>query len=119
MVEEQMDRTTYKRTVWFIRCYNEFQEEYKQIIDETSERNGIRGTGISNPTAIKVEKRDRVKKNIDMIEKGLQVVPTKYRKGVLLYVINHSPFPCNASEKTYRRWEKRFIYAVAVNKGWI
>lgn len=119
MVEEQMDRTTYMQTIWFIRRYWDFQEEYEQILEESRTNTGIRGSGMSNPTAIKAERLANVKQEIDTIENSLKIVPPEYQKGVLLSIVAKRPYPSNAAVRTYKKWKRRFIYAVAVNKGWI
>lgn len=116
---EKLDGAVYMQTVWFIRRYWDLQEEYQTIIDETPSSAGAHGSGISNPTAIKVERLEKVKADIDAIERALVIVPPDFRKGVLMSIIVRKPFPANGATRTYKKWKRRFIYQVAVQKKFI
>lgn len=114
-----LQKNIYMQTLWFIRRYWDMQEEYQDILDASPDPYGVRGTGISNPTAMKQERLERLHDDIKAIEDAMKIIPDDYRYGVLLSIIKREPYPFNATARTYNRWKRRFVYAVAVNKGFI
>lgn len=114
-----LEKSTYMQTLWFIRRYWSLKEEYQNILDESPHSEGIRGTGISNPTAMKQERLERLHDDIKIIEDSINVVPVAYQYGILANIIDREPYPMNASIRTFNRWKRRFVYNVAVRKKFI
>lgn len=114
-----LQKNVYMQTLWFIRRYWDMLEEYQDILDASPNPNGVRGTGISNPTAMKQERLEKLHDDIKAIEEAIKILPEEYRFGVLLSIIKRNQYPDNASIRTYNRWKRRFVYAVAINKGFI
>lgn len=114
-----LQRNIYMQTWWFIRRYWDMKEEYQDILDSSPNPNGIRGTGISNPTAMKQERLETLHDDIKIIEDAIKIVPPQYQYGVLMSILTKEKYPYNASVRTYNRWKRRFVYAVALGKKWI
>lgn len=119
MEDAIIEKEAYMMTLWYVRRYWDYLDEYEAIMEASGHANGVRGSGISNPTALKVERAEKVKKEIDLIEDALKVVPQEYQKGIIINIIARKPYPKNANIKTYKKWKRRFIYAVAIKKGFI
>lgn len=114
-----LQREVYMQTLWFIRRYWEMREEYQDILDESPDPNGVRGTGISNPTAMKQERLERLHDDIKVIEDAIDVVPGEYQYGILANIIDREPYPPTANVRTFNRWKRRFVFNVAVRKKFI
>ena len=118
-MEEKLPKEIVYQTLWYIRRYWDFLDEYEAILEGSSSGTGggIRSNDISNPTALKAERLEKVSKEIKIIEEALTVVPADYQKAILLSIIARKPYPKEANIKTYKKWKRRFIYAVAIAKG--
>lgn len=116
-----------KDTRRLIRQYDKKREEADDLLalDIGIRIDGQpRGTDISDPTAKTAESREELLDDIRAIEDGFIVVPEEYRAVIWawvkdgerpLYSIDGAE---SASDRTFYEYERRFITAVAINKGW-
>ena len=115
----KLSRECYKRVIWTIKDYPRRKAQYEAIIESsTPPPDGQpRGTQTGNPTERKALRAAEIGYEINAIEGALEKIPEEYRKGILNFIIYRVPFPTDASEMTYKRWKKRYIYFVAVKLG--
>lgn len=110
-----MSKGKWRETRAVIAQYDELVEEYNSIIaGEAVEMDGMpRGGRLSDPTASRAIKAERVKEKIDAIEKALDVIEEEYREGVFKYLTRGKPFPDYASVRTWHYKKREYIHAVA------
>lgn len=114
-----LDRSIYFQTIWYIRRYWDFLIEYEDIINGSPIPSEVKSSSPSNPTEAKYFRAEKVKKEIDIIEAALDIVPEEYREGILCNIILRERYPSNFNSKTYKKWKRRFVYAVANKKDFI
>lgn len=114
-------------TIQLIRSYDQFKEQADDLLALGV---GIRSDGQpkgqapGDPTAQTAIQRERLLAEIRAIDKGIQAVPEEYREvvwewvkeGRPLYSIDASLY---ASYRTWYEYKRRFVTAVAREKGWI
>ena len=55
------------------------------------------------------------RRRTDAIESALYAVPEEYRLGIMRHVKDREAFDDYAHENTWKKWQQRFIYELAVN----
>lgn len=116
----KLERTVYRRVLAVARDYDRMVRDYREILYATPARSGKRGAGRSDPTAIKAARREQLSRDIDAVERALNVVPEEYRKAVMCKIVYDVwPRGTNADQSTLYRWRARCLYALAINLGLI
>lgn len=115
MTRYKLPYETYKRAIWTIKDYPRRKAEYEEILEASPPPldGAPRGTALADSTAKKAIKLSEISKELTAVEKGLEVVPEEYRKGVWEAIVNREPFPQGAHFTTYKRWKQRYVYNVA------
>ena len=122
-----MHSETARLTIQLIRNYDRFREQADDLLAlgvGIKTDGQPRGTGKSDPTAQTAAQREKILGELDAIEKGLRSIPEEYRavvwqwvkEGRPLYTIADSVY---ASDRTWYEYKRRFITAVAREKGWL
>ena len=117
-----LPQATYKRVLWTIRdVYN--KQLLRESILEASPPppdGQPRGTGTSDTTASKAVKLAGIPtQEAVAIEAAKKEIPRRYIQGVWDHITKSTPYPPNASRKTYNRWQRVFIWHCAYQLGWI
>lgn len=114
----KLEKEVYYETIWYIRQYPSMLKEYEGLIWKSSANDGQpRGTTIGDPTESAAERLATLSERISPIQKGLERVPKEYRKGLLENIINRVPYPYYADITTWRRWRRRFVFYVAMERS--
>lgn len=114
-----LPRDEYMKTLWHIRGYRRYLDDYQAILDGSpAPADGQpRGSGTSDPTYLKAEKLAEVSVLIRPVEAAMEYIPPEYREGLLRAIIERERYPDYADLSTWKRWRQRFIYHVAVEAG--
>ena len=118
-----LPRDIYNRVLWLVRGYDRMAEEVEAMVTKSKTDEPTGGGGTSDPTATAAARRERTRADIKAIDDALKTVPEEYREVVFKSIKDRRPmrsFPAYdyAAQKTWSTWRLRFIYRVAVNKGW-
>lgn len=110
----------YKQTVWFIKSYDVMKEEHDDIILEgksLSDLDGMpHGSNISDETAAKAARCERLFNDIAIIDQALMLIPERYRRAVFDWVRYDKRPPGYLSARMFRYYRGAFIRTVAVKK---
>lgn len=113
-------REYYKQTVWFIKSYDQMKQEHDDILEEgksLSDLDGMpHGSGISDETAQKAIRAERLFNDITIINQALLLIPKDYRKSVFEWVKDDIKPPAYLSRRMFRYYRGTFIRAVAIAK---
>ena len=109
--------TLYRRTLSLIRDYDRMAREHEDIPTDKSAGSG--GSGIGDPTGSAGTRSAEISRDLAAVDHALKLVPEEYRAGVWKSAAYSLPYPKDADRSTYSRQKRRFIFNVAVNKGWI
>ena len=119
--EYRLPHNLYYRTLYIIRDYNRLKEDYENdiaykppVIDGAP-----KDKGAAKPTENTAIKLAGKHKELDAIEKALDMIPGEYRHGVLQSIIYRHPYPPYAARRTYGRQKHRVIYYTAKYLGYI
>lgn len=115
-----LPRAVYYQTIWRIRDYYRMKKKAEEMIVESpSELDGMpKGKNISDPTIAAVERRERLLKDIGILEEELTKLPGEYRAGVWNNILFGEAYPDYASRSTFGLYKSRYIHAVAVRHGY-
>lgn len=109
--------TLYRRTLALIRDYDRMVKEHDDIPTDTSKEGGGGGTG--DRTGSAGVHAAEIARDIAAIDHAMEMIPKEYRGGVWQSVAYSLAYPKDADRRTYSRQKSRFIFFVAVNKGWV
>lgn len=123
----RLEHTVYNRVITFVRDFERIKKEYDEIIlrlgGYSLEGGGVSSGKPSSPTEAAAMKRiAKWKEEIDSLNKALSFVPREYREAVVskcLYDRYGTKQMYYASERTLARWKAVFVYALAVELGFI
>lgn len=113
-----LGRTVYNKTIWRIRDYNRLKDVANSMIDQSPAPRQPKTSQtykISDPVLDAVAKREKYLKEINVIDKCLELIPEEYRKGVWNNIMYKEPYPQYADRNTYGRYKSKFIFDVAHN----
>lgn len=122
----------YLETIYFVRQYSDQKKLLEEIEEDMTSLSAINMSGM--PTApIKVNNanedniiskilmKESLEKNIKIIEDALETIPEEYREPILIHTLREAtyqhPVFDSAHENTWKKWQQRFIFAVAVKRG--
>ena len=112
-----LEKNVYYQTVWFIRGHEDRKAKYESLFFPSG-GDGPRGSDISDPTGTMALNRGGLELDIAAVAEALDRIPHAYQSGIYLSITERKRFPDYAGTKTWKHWKRRFIYYVAVNKGW-
>lgn len=113
----KLSKDAYHETIWFIRQYRAYKQEYRSLIDLRGMKYEMKiRSGLSDPTFEAVRRTERVKGKIDAIERGFSQIPEEYRKGIFENIITKKPYPDFADTSTWKRWKRRVVWYVYIEK---
>ena len=102
-----------QEAIWFIRQYYFYKQQYNDCLTVKGGMMTIHKSGsIGDPVFATVNRMQRVRKKIDIIEKGLSRIPEEYRSGILEHITKKKPYPYFADPSTWKRWQRRFVWYV-------
>lgn len=122
----------YLETLYFVRQYPEQKELLKQLEDDMTT---VPTAGVSDmPTApvkvnnsnedklvSKIMMKERLESDIKIIETALSSLPEAYREPIMSHTLKEAtylhPMFDTAHENTWKKWQQRFIFAVATLRG--
>lgn len=117
MQKYRLSKEEYQETIWYIRRYPEFKERYNDMLLASKSSDGQpRGSGIGDPTATLAIKTAAVHSRMKPIENSLTKIPEEYRNAILENIINRKPYPSYADTSTWKRWKRRFVFYVAIER---
>jgi len=115
--------TLYPRVIALIRDYHRLKDDYQEILHDGGRRYSTiqprSGNKKSDETMHKAIRLSVVSDDLRAIDQALVLVPHEYRSGIKDNIIHRMRYPDDADISTYKRWKQKFIYNVAVNKGYI
>ena len=114
-----LPRALYQQTLWFIRRYPDFKEQYADSIRLGGMVMGQpRGTTPSSTVEQAALRRLTISVQIDVVDRALAKVPEGYRQGIMDYIINRKRYPDYEALNTWKMWKQRFVYWTAEELGW-
>ena len=117
-----LEKEVYFETVWFIRQYPRLLKEYNEIMSGSALWGKMTLDGMphgSSSVDIVVTTAGNlaeIAKKIAPIQKALNRIPEEYREGILGNIIDRKPYPIEADITTWKRWKRRFVYFVAMER---
>lgn len=108
----------YFQSLYAVRDYDRLRNEYDIILHGSPPSVGDgqpRGTKPTDPVERKAEKLAGISEKLSAIERALDQLPQEYRRGVFNNVRYGTRYPYTASDGTWSRWRRRFLYFVANN----
>lgn len=119
-----LPHSAYNRAVAFVRDYPRLKALVIDIIEESpapSETPGIQkllATG--SPTETKAIKISPMMQDIRLLEDSLlAAVPPESRDAILGSIIAGYRYPSDKSTRTYSTYKQKFLYEIALRKGYI
>lgn len=107
----------YMQTIYFIRSYYEMQREHDDLIEQgksLSDLDGMpHGSNISDETANKAIRAEKLFDKIAIIDQAKRLVPDEYREAVWRNIMYREPYPVELSERQMRRYKGLFVRYVA------
>lgn len=116
----RLERSVYRRVLAIARDYERMVRDYREILYATPARSGGGGSGRADKTRLRAARRERLSRDIDAVERALDVVPEEYRAAVMVKLVRDVwPRGIPADRSTLYRWRARCLYALAINLGLI
>lgn len=116
-----LPRAVYHQTLWRIRDYYRLRRIADELVSPKSPI--IDGmphiSGVSNPTGDLVERRQRILRDVYLIDEALAEVPKEYRSGIWNSIQFGQGYPDDATRVTYSRQKSKFIHSVAEKIGFL
>lgn len=109
------------QVIWLVKDYDRMKLEYDNTIwDSPDPPDGQpRGSNNSDPTSREALKRAELFRKLQAVEQAKLMIPEVYRKGVWNNLLYRTPYPNDASRKTYWSYKSGFLYKVAENMNWV
>lgn len=109
------------QVIWLVKDYDRMKTEYDEAIwDSPDPPDGQpRGNNNSDPTSREAMKRAELFRKLQAVEQARLAIPEVYRDGVWRNVLYRTPYPKDASRKTYWSHKSGFLYKVAENMCWV
>ena len=106
-----------KRVIAIVQDYHERAAEYEDAPDTSPNRSGAprNGSGVSDPTGVKGDRRVEIAMELEAVERAIQAVPARFRDGVWYRVYSETPYPRDQRISAYQKWRRIFLYNVAKN----
>ena len=116
-----LPKAVYHSVLWKIRDYYRLKDISEDMIHEKNNNNDIGGknSNISDKVAFIVIKREKILKELKLIDLTLLEIPEEYRKGIWENIQYGKAFPLDAHRSTYGRYKAKFIYKLAKKLGLI
>ena len=117
-----LEKEVYFETIWYIRQYPKMVEEYEELMQGSyiwgkMKMDGMpHGTKTSDMVSAAAEKLADVTKRMLPIRKAIDHIPEEYHQGILDNIIHRKPYPIEADLSTWKRWKRRFVYWVAMER---
>lgn len=113
----KLEKEEYYETIWYIRQYPKFLKDRDSILNSRRQNYGIpRGSEVGDPTAMTVIRLEKVEAKIAPIKEALSLIPQEYQNGIIENIVKHTPYPDYADTSTWKRWRRRFVYYVAMER---
>lgn len=122
----------YLETLYFVRQYNDQKKLLEEIEEDMTSVSDVRITdmptapvkaGNSNEDRLisKLLLKDKLENSIKIVETALAKLPKEYRKPIMLHTLREAtylhPMFDTAHENTWKKWQQRFIFEVAMLRG--
>lgn len=89
-------KEVYQQCVWMIR---DSERLYQLALD----------------VEVAAEVSSAARNRIEAIDEALNTIPEEYRYGLIKHVKNRLPYEDFAHENTWKKWQRRFVYELAIN----
>lgn len=109
------------RALYFAKGYYRLKREADELIAQAPVMDGQpRGTVTSDPTAAAAIRRERIRREISIIEGALLDIEPEFRSGILANVVEGVPMWKieGASERTWSRKRRVFLAGIVERAGW-
>lgn len=114
-----LPKDVYMATLWYIRGYRRYLQQYEEILESSAPPNKPGKSGPGDPTFGKAAKLAEISAKLAPINAALERIPEEYRDGVLRAIVDKERYPNTAGKATWKRWRQRFVYYVALEAGFI
>lgn len=115
-----LEKEVYFETIWYIRQYPSLLREYEEVMSGSwgkMKMDGMpHGTSKTDMVAATAERLANIAGKISPIQKAINRIPEEYQKGILMNIIDRKPYPIEADLSTWKRWKRRFVYYVAMER---
>lgn len=109
------------QVLWLIKDYDRMKTEYDNAIwDSPDPPDGQpRGSNNGDPTSREALKRAELFRKLQAVDQARLTIPEVYRDGVWNNLLYGTPYPKDASRKTYWTYKCGFVRKVAENMCWV
>lgn len=116
---EKLPPAVYYQALYAVRDYNRLRDELKNLQTYKSPLagSGIHGSGVSDPTGRTAIRISEIRDRLTIIDKAFATIPEEYRQGLFDNIAYGCGYPYVASVRTWGRWRRRLLFAVAKNLG--
>lgn len=119
-----LPQDVYNQALWFVRGYDRMVAEADDLVSMGAPADGLpRGTKVSDPVHAAAVRRERLTKQIRIIEEALDRLPPEYRKTVFENVAHRTPLKelseaFYADRSTWSRHRMAFLRDIAEHLGY-
>lgn len=110
------------RALQFAKAYDRLIQEADEMVAQAPVMDGQpRGAQTSDPTAAAAIRRERIRREISIIEGALNDIEPEFRSGVVENVVRGVPMYriAGASERTWSRKRLVFLKGIVERAGWV
>ncbi len=116
----------YRQVVWTLKDLTRMKERLKELkedayqvggYDMAKPSSGYKGLILSDITANKATSIAMLSSRIEAVESGFDFLPMKYRDGIYNKLIYDVPYPDEFHINTWRKWQQKVIFKIALNLG--
>lgn len=111
----------YTRALAFAKGYDEMRKDADALIAQAPVMDGMpRSTKTGDPVFAAAIRRERIRKEISIVEDALLEIEPEYRNGVIENVVRGVPMSKipGASESTWKRKRRLFLINIVLLNGW-
>lgn len=111
----------YGQALYFAKGYDEMKKDADELIAQAPVMDGMpRSTKTGDPVFAAAIRRERIRKDISIIEDALLEIEPEYRNGVIENVVHGVPMRSlpGASESTWIRKRRLFLINIVLLNGW-
>lgn len=121
----RLPQDVYNRALWHIRGYDRIKEELADLVEQSppTQDGQPHGSSIGDPTSEAAMRRERLRRDLAIIEESLLDIPEEYRAVILENTARRTPLsriPAAdyASAPTWSKHRMTFITGVATRAGY-
>ena len=116
-----LPKTLYNQVIAIVRDYDRKLEKVNDILyGSAPPPNGMpKCISVSDHVGRKVEAIEILNREIEAVNRALNIIPTEYALYIFDNVRYGDPYPDIAHRNTWSKWRTRFLYQIAKNLNYV